>query len=263
MENSSIASKHHYYVLFFKSPDFSMGKILKSLGVKKREIINFDTKFSKNSYFQLPINRLLGSRKLLDNKYHNLGEGFYKYDFYLGSFKSNRREVFYLCYPYKQIDIYLRKNYKKLFDNMTLFKPNVEVILNYFVNPSIHKQSRIEKEGLETDITKYTAHVHEGNTKNVSLTGENPLNSLVYKILSKEKDIVLKPVSMKLKCIDLDLGYIEILFDINGNYRFWISKNKQEERISMLPRIFEFFNEIDALYDSQSISDISKLEDDA
>lgn len=269
---SSIASFHHYYVLFLSNPKItSIGSLIKYLSVKKKniELLCSDESFGEIYHIQLEIdvlNSSYGSVNVMESNRVHKNKDIFAYDMYVGTFDLESKKKYFLAYPYKGLEKYLKINYPIIFKTCVFDKPLVETVLNYIKErpyKSNDKESNINK-NIEVDIIKYSAEIKEGlikNAKKMSLIGENPVNSKVYDILNNSMDVTIKPLSLKLKCVNEMIGDIELLFDKHGNYRFWIPKNMESERTSMLPSVLTFLNSIKALKQNSYMTSHSAIDD--
>ena len=188
--------------------------------------------------------------------------GNYLYDFYLGNFTDSisNKLVNYFCYPYKQLDTDLSgKYFKDLFKNSKYFIPDINTVLDYLKHMTEKNYTRVQKESIKVDVLKYSADLYEGTAKSVSLLGNNPLKSIIYDTLLKTEGIKLDPVALKLGFSDIE-NSIELIFDSHGNYRFWIHKDTQYDKMKLINFVFNFFKEINCLNEVPYLSKQTKSE---
>jgi len=264
MINSIISSSHHYYLAFFESTQLkSINKIVDLFPVNPKSI-SLNPGSEGFSHLQEEIGSLYGSEILLAKNKGRDRKGIphYWYDFYYG-FVDQERKIYFICYPYSKLSRFLERGFDEKALKPNFFKANVEKVLEHMRNRGKKTISRIERQGFEIDITKYTAEVkEEANANKVSLVGANPLNSRIFDVLNDDKSITIEATALKIKCRKDKIGEIELAFDRLGNFRFWLKKNSQEVTLPMIKFVFQFFSEISSLDKTQFLSRHTFLEDE-
>lgn len=262
--DSRLASSHHYYIVFFEAKEVaSINEIYKLFSVtKKKEDADLEVPELQFTHIQLELPGAYGSPLVLagnmsrkiDNVQH------YWYDFYLGAFMVKRKQVFFISYPYVRLGKYIESCLSSNRIRRTLYKPDISRVMEFM---KIHEGNYYyEAEKLKADIKKYTAKVIDDKTNKIHISGGNPLNSDVFKILSKAKSIKIQPTSLKMNCLIKSRGEIDLSFDKLGNYRFWIPYNKELNSFSTIPSIYKFFVNEQLMLEDTFFNTYTLLEDD-
>nr|WP_321406239.1 hypothetical protein [uncultured Carboxylicivirga sp.] len=263
MNNSVIASNHHFYLVLFELNELSTcEELLNAIQIENYTLLeNENEKLTKNKifHFQKKFKGALGSIDLLIgnkmDKEPNPDKAYYLYDLYCGKtnviFASDKKDCFFICFPYKALQsiIFDRNTFK----NSIFYIPSVPVMLKHFQNG---KMAPIQNE-IDSSIIKYSADiVDEANADNVSIIGKDPLNSSIFKLMIESDEIDIEVSSLKLNCTwKEDYNYsFNLLFDRLGNYRFWIPKNKQKSTLPMLEKTFTLFSEINGIEQTERLS---------
>lgn len=259
MIKSAIASKHHYYLLFYNNDPVTTESTLDLLNPKPENIERRDGINGVDLHVQLEIPERYGSEFLLEQ--NKVSESIYLYDLYLGSFTDlEGKKVNYFCYPYKQMDYDLKlKYFKSLFKDAKYYIPNIDIVLAYLKETNADNYTKVQKQSITVDVLKYSAHLFEGTAKAVTLIGHNPLKSRIYDIILNTAGIIMEPTSLKLGFADSD-NKIDIVFDKHGNFRFWIHLDTQHSKFSLLKYVYSFFDEIKSMKEVISLSKQTKAE---
>jgi hypothetical protein len=262
MNNSSISSAHHYYLVFTKPEvNYTLNEVYNEFCDKGFSELILKSPEAEIYHVQKRYNSKFGSSILLFSNKDIENPNLVWYDFYIGMLKHGSDQVYFICYPYKNIQKEVLKS--NFLSNTLFYLPNVENVLNYFKHRS--NQENLAPTDKEDDfiseIVKYTAELKDdANADRINIIGNNPLNSSIYKFIEANSSISIKHSSMKLKCIRLALGSIDLLFDRHGNFRFWIPKNTIEQTLVMISSVFTFFSEIDAFNLGRELSSYSTID---
>ena len=266
MIDSVIASNHHFYILFLESTKIkNLVGLVKFFG-EKSDYKLYKSKGNEFCHLQLELDKAYGSEVLLQMNISKDKKSTpkYWYDFYLGKVDLNGKNCFYICYPYMKLAKYLDQCFFSKSLNTIYYKPNMSEIINYFKNRDINGLSIIETNGVNTDITKYSAEVTESDVlkskTRVNIAGENPLESTVYGLISQSESVNIETTSMKLRCQEVEYGEFELSFDRLGNYRFWLKKNMQNSVIPIIQISFKFLMDIAPMQGDNLISSNTLLE---
>ena len=105
MIKSAISSSHFYYVFFFELSVVKTADALLSLFESKIEIEKIQSKDFLLYHAQIELDVVLGSEVLLYKNRSKIknGQQMYWYDLYIGKFDVNKRDYFFVCYPYSPI----------------------------------------------------------------------------------------------------------------------------------------------------------------
>lgn len=246
MIDSIIATSHNYYVIYLKfERPISLPDIIRCFTVHNRVKSSLQERNLNYSRFQLELPYLLGLESVLqtnkggfyDNKDH------YWYDFYINNASTDNSKEFFLCYPYAKLSEFIEYCFSSKAIEKLVLKPQVPGLLTYLkIRGSTPLES--QKTNLTLNIIKYSASVQEPNAKKINIFGDNPLESMVYELVSAHSELNVEPLSLRLKCSVNASEILEISFDKLGNGRFWMKKNNQENTALLLPQIFKLFQEI-------------------
>lgn len=269
MIDSVIASNHHFYVLFFESQKIKTLSSISSIFNNRSQYEIISIKKNRNLDFchlQLELNKLYGTENVLklNLSKNKKGGPFYWYDFYIGKIDLNEIRYFYICYPYNRLGKFLENCFHSKSIQTTFYKPKLEKVLAYMQDRSHIGISLMEKNGFNGDITRYSAVVSEAEDKanKINIIGQNPLKSKTFEILNAAEGISIETIALKLKCLQLDIGEIDLSFDRLGNYRFWLKRKAQGSSIPTIPFAFKFLMEIAPLESSEFISSNTLLENE-
>ncbi len=258
MIDSTIASLHHYYVVFVKGENIRSLQTLVSLFPKdsRQESIKVPGRRSF-IHIQCEIKRRYGSQAILELNKSKIEDNsqYYWYDFYVGAVEDGQDKVFYICYPYLKLGGYIDKMLKNSTLKMLIFKPVLSLVLKYMKD----NKGSVVKGTILAEIIKYGAQINDEGTI-ISISGRNPLQSSVYRELEGIKKLNIEPVKLKLKCTNTAVGDIEVSFDRLGNYRYWIGAYNESSTTAMLPDVFNFFKAAKALNEETYINQFSMLE---
>ena len=223
--------------------------------------MNFKTK--QYYHVQVLINRRYGAENAIGGNAVKKGEEtFYWYDLYVGKIDSEGRRIFFVSFPYFK----LRRYFEKLFKGANIipnyYKPQLVKVLDYMKSDN-RGATYDSKEKFSAEIIKYTAAILDSdNASKISLTGDSPLDSRAYAILSNDEKLKVNTTSLKLRCTKVDLGQLEISFDRLGNYRYWIKWKAANNTVPIVPYAFEFFKRLKALHVDEYIGNQTLLENE-
>lgn len=257
MIESVLTSRHHHYVVFFKTESTtSVRKLFSYLKGEKQTKIQHHSKdkTSSHTHIQLEIDKVFGNPVFLAPNATGrmiLTRPSYWYDLFMGEFIYENETIFFITYPYSKIGKSIELDFRMAGINAVYLKPQISKILPYLQRANYTPP-------LNVSIIKYSAEVKEDLHK-INIIGPNPLKSKVFLALDKAK-VKVDPIALKLRCT-LDAYSMELAFDRLGNYRFWLRNFDQINMLSILPSIYEFFQSVDSIEESIYISSYTLLED--
>jgi hypothetical protein len=263
MFDSILSNSHHYYVNFLHSTKIKSIKNFINLFHDDCQSEITKTKNQTIAHLQILIPKQYGSESvLLNNLIKKEESNYFWYDFYIGEINLEGNKMFFICYPYNRLKNYLDDIFEQKHIQCVFYKPELVLVLDYMKSDDKPEANNL-KEGLIINITKFTASVTDDvNPHKVNISGENPLNSKVYKLICEDSSLITKTTSLKLKCLKTDYGELEISFDRLGNIRFWVGREAKEKPLEMLNIIFHFFKKIKSISESNYISSKTLLEDE-
>ncbi len=267
INSSLIASAHHYYVIFFRNEmRLKEAKLFQLFGVPKREKKVVVDKAHSLYYihFQIELQRAYGAPSMMslspsagaDNKPS------YWYDVYAANFEHGGEFFTFIAYPYVQMGKLFEKYFDYLPSLTTFFKPKLTPVFELMKDAKGIIQ--FLENAASVSVTKYSAQVKEQKAATkINIQGDNPLESEVFRIIDTMSTVQLETASLRLQCYRKERGILDLAFDRLGNYRIWIKRDGQDEALSLLSTVFQFFKDKGTLEQSNFITQVSLLENDS
>jgi hypothetical protein len=262
--DSRLSSSHHYYIVFFEAKEIgTIDELYKIFQVKKtKESISILGSSQPITHFQLELPVAYGSRVLLAGNESRMVDGVqnYWYDFYAGEIQLRKKRFFFISYPYVRLGKYIEACFFSNRIRRTLYKPEMPEVMKFMKE---HDGTYVfSNEKMRIDISKYAAKVLDDTADKVHISGKNPLNSTVFKILNESNSVEIETTALKMSCYIPDVGKIELSFDRLGNYRFWIPYKHEISTFSTLPSVLKFFDQEKLLIEDTFFNTYTLLEDD-
>ena len=272
MKETTIWCSHHFYLtILIPGPHQSVNSWIRDLESKAEEVVKVGTD-SKLSRIQVHFKKRFGAKEVMESNIDKKS-GFYCYDLYIGEVSLSKKNVIFICCPYKGLENHIKKNVEAFNEIEGFLLPSVEKVLNYMKKRYLDPEKDFSPGLMESDqsfsvdVKRYSATTAKDK---VQLSGSNPLTSEIFQILYREK-IKLNTTSLKLGTKKLsdetnDLsGSLEVLFDYYGNIRFWIPKvinvADLQPYLSMINPVLNYFEEIRGYLDEEDSEEKSDKED--